>query len=210
MIRLSRRSALQVGTAWALSPAMIAWGQVPATKATPPIAPETKAKAPKVDPYADAVFVKGEPEKPAKGAFTIAVLPDTQHYSEKYPENFLAQTTWLVENQKDFNIASVLHLGDVTNHNSEAEWQNAVKAMDVLNEKLPYAMVPGNHDYSSGGGCKDRTTRMNEYFPLAKIKSLKSLDCVYDKEPDRIENSAHLFSAGGTDFVVIGLEFGPR
>jgi hypothetical protein len=32
----------------------------------------------------------------------------------------------------------------------------------------------------------------------------------YDKEPERLENSYHLFSAEGRDFVVIALEFGPR
>lgn len=209
MSRLSRRHALQLGAAWALSPALVSWGQVTAPPAKQPATPKAKA-APKADPYADAVFVKGPPPKPAKGAFTIAVLPDTQNYSEKYPENFAAQTNWIVENRQDRNIAAVLHLGDITNHNTPAEWENAVKAMDVLNEKVPYAMVPGNHDYSANGACKDRSTLLNDYFPLAKQKTLKSLDCVYDKEPDRVENSAHLFSAGGLDFVVIGLEFGPR
>jgi hypothetical protein len=119
-------------------------------------------------------------------------------------------TNWIVENQKERNIAAVLHLGDITNHNAPAEWENAVKAMDVLNGKVPYALVPGNHDYSTGGTCRDRTTLLNEYFPLQKMKSLGTLDSVYDKEPDRLENSASLFSAGGRDFVVIALEFGPR
>ena len=210
MSSLSRRNVLKAGAAWALSPALIAWGQ-DAPKTAPKVkTPAKEVAKPKADPYADAIFVKGEPEKVAKGSFTIAVLPDTQHYSEKYPENFAAQTRWIVDRQKERNIAAVLHLGDITNRNTPAEWENAVKAMDTLNGKLPYAMVPGNHDYSDGGGCKDRTTMLNEYFSLEKMKSFKTLDCVYDKEPDRVENSAQLFSAGGIDFVVIGLEFGPR
>ncbi len=32
----------------------------------------------------------------------------------------------------------------------------------------------------------------------------------YDREPDRLENSYHLFSAAGREFLVICLEFGPR
>lgn len=210
MSDFSRRDALKVGAAWAISPALIAWGQAATPKAETKTPAKPAAAKPKVDPYADAVFVKGEPAKPAKGSFSIAVLPDTQNYSEKFPEQFIAQTKWIVENAKERNIAAVLHLGDITNRNSPAEWENAVRAMDLLNDKVPYAMVPGNHDYSAGGSCQDRTTLLNEYFPLAKMKSLGSLDCVYDKEPERMENSAHLFSAGGIDFVVIGLEFGPR
>jgi hypothetical protein len=48
--------------------------------------PGTKKKA---DPYADAILVDGEPPLPADGSFTIAVLPDTQNYSESYPGLFI-------------------------------------------------------------------------------------------------------------------------
>ena len=59
-----------------------------------------------VDPYADARLVAGEPPLPEKGAFTVAVLPDTQNYSEKFPEQYLAQTRWIVESRRDRNIAA--------------------------------------------------------------------------------------------------------
>jgi predicted phosphodiesterase len=49
------------------------------------------------------------------------------------------------------NISCVLHLGDITNHNRPAEWENAVTAMQQLDGKVPYFMVPGNHDYSEKG-----------------------------------------------------------
>lgn len=162
------------------------------------------------EPYADAKLVDGEPPKTAKDAFTIVVLPDTQNYSERYPEIYAAQTRWIVENQRDRNIPCVLHLGDVTNNNLPAEWDNAVKAMNQLDGKVPYFMVPGNHDYSEGGHCTDRTTGLNGAFPVAKFKGLPTFGGVYDKEPERLENSYHLFSAGGRDFVSLCLEFGPR
>jgi hypothetical protein len=44
------------------------------------------------DPYEDAVLVDGVPDSIEPGSFTIAVLPDTQNYSEHFPETFLAQT----------------------------------------------------------------------------------------------------------------------
>ena len=195
MSAMNRRDVLKAGAVWAVSPALLAVG---------------RAFGQDKDPYADAVLVDGEPEKPAKDSFTIAVLPDTQNYSEKYPELYLAQTEWIVENRNDRNIACVLHLGDITNHNTPPQWDNAVKAMNLLDGKVPYFLVPGNHDYSEGGVCKDRATALNEAFPIDKFKDLPTFGGTYDKEPDRLENSFHLFSAGGRDFLSICLEFGPR
>ncbi|TWT39679.1 metallophosphoesterase [Blastopirellula retiformator] len=162
------------------------------------------------DPYADAKFVEGEPAPIGKGSFTVAVLPDTQMYGEGHPEGFLQQTKWLAENKKSRNIAAALHLGDITNRNTAEQWQLAASALAQLDGKIPYFLVPGNHDYSSGGKCHDRSTSLNDYFPIDKFRPLPTFGGVYDKEPRQMENSYHLFSAGGRDFVVIGLEFGPR
>ncbi|WP_439628272.1 metallophosphoesterase [Gemmata sp.] len=163
------------------------------------------------DPYADARLIDGEPPAPAAGSFTVAVLPDTQHYSEKYPATFLAQTDWIAKERKSRNIAFALHLGDVTNRNTAAEWRTAAGALAALDEGgVPYAFCPGNHDYSEGGLCKDRTTLLNEHLPVKLFKSRPTFGGTYDKEPDRMENSFHLFTAGGRDFLVLALEFGPR
>src|SRR5262249_28884639 len=125
-------------------------------------------------------------------------------------DTYLAQTRWIVENQNARNIACVLHLGDITNNNAPYEWVNAQKAMGQLDGHLPYFLVAGNHDYSDGGHCQDRTTHLNEYFPLGQFRGTPNFGGVYDKEPDRLENSYHLFSTGGREFLVIALEFGPR
>jgi hypothetical protein len=163
------------------------------------------------DPYADGKLVDGEPPMPAKGSFTIAVLPDTQYYSESYPDTYLAQTRWIVEQQKDRNIACVLHLGDITNCNTKEEWENASKAMAQLDKaRIPYFLTTGNHDYSEDGGCKDRTTLLNDYFPVKRFDRKPSFGGTYDKEPKGMESSYHLFSAGDRDFLALCLEFGPR
>src|SRR5262245_61579227 len=159
MATLDRRTVLKSAAAWALAP------QFARTWADDP-----KTPAPKADPYADGVLIDGEPPKPAPGSFTIAVLPDTQHYSERFPDTYLAQTRWIIERQQERNIAAVLHLGDITNRSTPAEWKNARQAMRQLDGRLPYFFTTGNHDYSDGGVCKDRTTRLNEYFPLAHYR----------------------------------------
>jgi 3',5'-cyclic AMP phosphodiesterase CpdA len=196
MKRISRRKVLTTGAALAVSPAMLAACGSSVLAAD--------------DPYADAKLIDGEPPKPQQGSFTVVVLPDTQNYSERHPDIYLAQTNWIVENRKDRNVACVLHLGDITNNNVPAEWENAVRAMRVLDGKLPYFLVPGNHDYSAGGSCRDRTTLVNDYFHVGQFRDSPAFGGTYDKEPERLENSFHTFSAGGRDFLVLALEFGPR
>jgi len=192
---ISRREFLQASAAFGAFPALCSSGL---------------AQAQAANPYADAVLVDGAPLPLVDGAFTVAVLPDTQLYSEKYPQTYRAQTEWILENRRARNIAAVLHLGDITNHNTPDEWKNASAAMAVLDGQIPYFLVPGNHDYSERGGCRDRTTRMNEYFPVDRFRSLSNFGGTYDKEPERIENSFHTFTAAGRKFLVIALEFGPR
>lgn len=164
------------------------------------------------DPYADGVLVDGPQPPLTKGAFTIAVLPDTQHYSESFPATFEAQTRWIVGQKKRQNIACVLHLGDLTNQNQPEQWERAVKAMNRLDGQVPYFFVPGNHDYywDSQKAPGKWNTRLSDYFPVAKFKQLKTFGGVYDREPERMDNSFHLFSAGGRHFLVLCLEFGPR
>jgi len=210
-MNISRRAAIQRGVSLALGSGLISSGLARAADA---IAPATKpATKPKVDPYADAVFVSGAPPMPDEGSFTVVVMPDTQNYTGPAPGRdfqFHAQTEWIVAQRKDRRIAAVLHLGDVTNHNSPEQWAVAREAMYKLDGHVPYFMVPGNHDYSEKGRCGDRTSAFSEHFPVKKFRELPDFGGVYDKEPDRSENSFHTFSANGRDFVVICLEFGPR
>lgn len=196
----TRRSVLKSAAAMALAPLV---GRIRADD--PPLVPDFT-----IDPYADAILVPGDPPKPARDSFTVVVLPDTQHYSENYPSTFRAQTQWIVENRDDRRIACVLQLGDITNHSTPEEWENAQDALWQLDGHVPYCFVPGNHDYSDKGTCKDRTTLLNEYFPISHYRARPTFGGVYDKEPDRMENSFHTFTAGQRDFLVLGLEFGPR
>ena len=83
----------------------------------------------------------GPPPLPEKDAFSIAILPDTQHYSQRFPEQYHAQTKWIVEQKQARNIACVLHLGDITNTSAPAEWEVARQAMRQLDREVPYFMT---------------------------------------------------------------------
>jgi hypothetical protein len=142
--------------------------------------------------------------------FTIVVLPDTQYYSARYPAIFTSQTQWILNNQASRNIAFVLHEGDLTDTNTVAEWQNASTSMGVLDGKVPYIVVPGNHDYCVNASiCGTPPTLLfDQYFPPSRYVGMPDFGGVF--EAGKMDNSYHLFSAGGTDWLVIGLEWGPR
>ncbi len=140
------------------------------------------------------------------GSWTLAVLPDTQFYSESYPQLFADQTRWIAANKDRYDIRYVLHVGDLVNGDVPAQWTNAVAALARLDGVVPYALATGNHDYSDFYPA--RTTCINAYFPPSKFQAWPTFGGV--KDAGRIENSYHLFSAGGIDWLVLSLEFGPR
>ena len=172
-------------------------------------AAKARRKAENVTDYRDAVLVPGEPPAIAPGSYTIVALPDTQHY-DRHPELYHAQTEWIARNHEARNIVCCLHLGDLTNNNLPAQWELAAAAMARMDGKVPYFMALGNHDYGERGGCADRTTLFHEYFPLAKYNKHPSFGGVYDREPERLDNSFHLLKAGPHELIVLCLEFGPR
>lgn len=146
-----------------------------------------------------------------EGSWTLAILPDTQVYSRAYPQHYEAQTRWIVDHAKSHNIKYVLHEGDITDNNVTEQWDNAAKAMKLLDGKVPYAIVPGNHDYGPNGNSADRTTMFTEerYFGVGSPNSQQpSLGGFF--EPDSTTNSYHTFEANGRKWLVIGLEWAPR
>ncbi len=142
------------------------------------------------------------------GAWTLVLLPDTQVYSVRYPGLFSAQTAWIREHVKDRNIKYVLHLGDITDNNAITEWQRASASMRLLDGVVPYALVPGNHDYGPSGDASTRDTYLNDYISFKTTASIPTFGGAY-KEGE-LDNTYHLFEAGGDKWIVIALEWGPR
>jgi hypothetical protein len=142
------------------------------------------------------------------GSWSLVILPDTQYYSQYYPELFLDQTKWIIANSNRYNIKYVLHLGDLVNSGiaNSYEWSNASNALYLLDGRVPYAFCPGNHEYY--GMAYNRNTLLNLYFPATKYQLWPTFGGVM--EPNKMENSYHLFSAGGVDWLILALEWGPR
>lgn len=143
-----------------------------------------------------------------EGAWTIALLPDTQIYSQNRPGVFSAQTAWLRDNAQRYNIRMALHLGDIVNVNSRPEWKAARESLAIIDGHIPYAFVPGNHDYGPSGNASTRDTYLNDYFLFDDFSDRPNFGGAM--EEGKMDNSYHFFQAGGYDWIVMCLEWGPR
>lgn len=140
-------------------------------------------------------------------SFQLVLLPDTQVYSERFPEIFKAQTAWIAENAD--SITFVLHQGDITNRNTEEQWENAIEAIQILDDKVPFTFVGGNHDMGDSGRANTRDTEfLNRYLPYEKYSKMEGFGGAF--EPEKMDNTWHTFKAGGLKWLILSLEFGPR
>ncbi|MFC3040717.1 metallophosphoesterase [Virgibacillus xinjiangensis] len=153
-------------------------------------------------------FAKAEA---SSSAFKIAILPDTQNLAMNHPDIFRSQTQWIADNREEQNIKFVTHVGDIVNNNNNPQWEVASDAMRTLDGVVPYTVLPGNHDMGTNGSANTRdTTLYNTNFPVSDFSENETFGGVYPAEPDKYDNNYHTFHAGGTDWLVLSLEFGPR
>lgn len=142
-----------------------------------------------------------------ENAWTLIVLPDTQYYSAEFPEVLLKQAAWIVANATKLKIRFVIHVGDIVHTNSHPEWRNARRAINLLRKaRIPFALLPGNHDFGEFGGAENRLTFLNDYFSSADYSAS---ECCGYFDAARIDNSWHTFSSN-EPWMVLCLEFAPR
>ena len=144
-------------------------------------------------------------EVKAEDSFSVVLLPDTQNYAQKFPDTYVAQTLWIREHRKENNIKFAIHLGDIVQTpTNRTEWENADRAMRLLDGVVPYSVAPGNHDMV----VKDRDSSLyNQFFSPARFAKRPWYGGHMDKNND---NNFCLFDACGMKFMIINLEFAPR
>ncbi|QEG34244.1 metallophosphoesterase [Bythopirellula goksoeyrii] len=150
------------------------------------------------------------PADVSPGSYTIAILGDTQNYSQFRPDIYAQQTQWLADNANSRNIQMVLHVGDVVNFDDTTQWNNATAAMSTLdNAQVPYAIAPGNHDYANNRNVS-QFNQANRFGVGSPYANQSTLGGNYPAEPNSMLNTFHTFEANGEETIVMALEFGPR
>jgi len=144
----------------------------------------------------------GAEERSARSALpTVVVLPDTQYYASSFPEILADQTRWIVDQKVHRNIAVAIHLGDIVDSATDrAQWQVADSALRILDGRVPYVLVPGNHDTDA-----NRVGMIDDYFAPSTMPWIAGT-----MAEGRIENNYTLVDIGSRQWLILGLEFGPR
>ncbi len=143
-----------------------------------------------------------DPLRAENGAYTIAWITDTQHYSREYPETFYAMTRFLQDNRNRMNLGYVAHTGDLVHHyDDEAQWDVAVRAMQTIAD-IPGGVLAGNHDVGTSRGD---FTYYKKYFGEA---SQSSRACYGESYQD---NRCHydLVQLGDTKYLFVYASYEP-
>ncbi len=110
----------------------------------------------------------------AAQSFTVAVVPDTQNYSDltlaqpRGEQTFVQEMQYLADQREAKNIVFATFVGDIVQHgdgrfrvpaaegreadtfDTREEWDIANRAVSILSRSgVPFGMVPGNHDYDN-------------------------------------------------------------
>lgn len=122
------------------------------------------------------------PELTDPESFSFILLPDPQNYS-KFDTNqpvFELMTAWTASQIDKLNVEAVICTGDLVEQNNwivpdgvngnqtgRQQWESASRAFERLDNKIPYMISPGNHDYGIRNG-ENRESNFNTYFPVER------------------------------------------
>jgi hypothetical protein len=169
---------------------------------------------------AAGIVVSGEFPPAPSGTFSIAVIPDTQHYRSSTDDSaprasatvtnpvFASYVDWVAGNVAAQRIVFATHVGDIVDVNNHQQWAVARQMMDRLHGRIPYGISVGNHDMVRAGD----SSLFQEVFPASRYAQFDWYGGSFPAPERRSEvsgnnaNSFQLFSAEGLDFVILHLE----
>ena len=140
------------------------------------------------------------------GSFTIVTVPS----SYENQDILQRQAKWIRENVDQMNTILVVHTGDITQDNTEAEWSRAEASMRQLDGVVPYVVLAGDHEsfVKQGEHVGQRyTSVLNKHFGVSHYRDKSWYGGHLDNASD---NMFLLLDADGMKFLVLALEFAPR
>ena len=151
---------------------------------------------------------RSEPTARVPGTVTLAIFPDTQYYTVSRSSHLARQADWVVDHRAERDIRAVIHLGDITEHNSPKQWEFARARLDRVARYLPLALATGNHDYGDGGSANRRVTLFIRYFGRPGPATRRAL--VETLAPGDLTNAYYAIPLAGVQIGLLVLEWCPR
>ncbi|MBK5720905.1 metallophosphoesterase [Dysgonomonas sp. Marseille-P4677] len=162
------------------------------------------------------------------GSFSMILMGDPQGYVKYDINQPLLElcTAWIADNIDNLNIKATLCTGDLVEQNenivlnramlnqtSKEMWEASSRAFERLDNKVPYIVSCGNHDYGFKH-AENGITNFPDYFPFERNSTWRNI-CIsaYPNRNNRasIENAAFEFKdPNWGDILVITSEFHPR
>ncbi len=144
--------------------------------------------------------------------YSIAIIPDQQILTNHHPEKLNNMYQWIADQVEPENMQAVITVGDITDDNSITHWERAKEAYNIIDGKVPFIPVPGNHDYhyELTYRCLDN---YNTYFPISLMEDQGTECGFYTRDKglaDDVANHWQAFEVQGHKYIVVALEFGPR
>ncbi|GAA4812184.1 LamG-like jellyroll fold domain-containing protein [Streptomyces ziwulingensis] len=137
--------------------------------------------------------------------FALAVLPDTQYLFDADsadPEPLRATFRYLLTQRKEANVAFMTHLGDITEHGTADEIELAADTFELIDRRIPYSVLAGNHDIASGDDQRGDTPYLDAFGP----HRFAAAPTFGGASPDGY-NSYHLLRAAGRTWLILALDW---
>lgn len=143
------------------------------------------------------IWVKDSIVTPSDYDYAFAVIGDTQIVNIYEPINYQKIYDWLCENREEKKIAYVMGLGDITDRDSEPEWERARKAHQTLVDAgIPYCVAIGNHDSAA---------KFNREFNNETYRA--SFEGSYG---EGVTNTYRKIEIGGNKYLILTMDFGAK
>ncbi|WRS28647.1 metallophosphoesterase [Oscillospiraceae bacterium MB08-C2-2] len=136
--------------------------------------------------------------RPDNYDFAFAWITDTQYYSESWPQHYLQQNQWLVDNADEWNIRYTMHTGDIVDEwDMDDQWQLADKAMKIFDDNgMRYGVLGGNHDVAAGLQYYDNYWK---YFGTHRFEDSPIYGGSYNNNLGHYD----LVTENGQDFIIL-------
>ncbi len=150
--------------------------------------------------------------------YTAALASNSKLTYDTYTEAHMRTLyNWILSNKDSKNIQYVMGLGDITQSFAtsqtyyDEEWALAKEAISLLDGKLGYSLVRGNHDISSGlnGAFGKGTDYYTALAALAEEKDNEGRPMAGIRNSEKIEDTYRKLIIGDDKYIIFTLDYYP-